>query len=148
MNGIPNIELTEKQVYELLSKNKIFSGGEAIICENDSPFSLYKIFYDHERILPIGINKVKKINELYKMQLDYSVKPLATISLNDVIIGYEMTSDFDLESYKLYQLTGDELLYFLKQTKHILEYFLNHGIIYGDIDPRNILFNRKTTHII
>lgn len=147
MNKIPNIELSEKQVYELLGKNKVFSGGEAVICESNSPFSLYKIFYDHERILPIGVNKLEKINELYRKQLDYSVKPLATISLNDVIIGYEMSSDFQLESYKLYQLSEDELLYFLKQTKYILEYFSNQGIIYGDIDPRNILFNRKTGEI-
>lgn len=147
MTIIPNLELTEEQVHGILTRNRLFSGGEATICETDNPYSLYKIFTERGKAIPMGFNKEKKIELIYEMQPENSVKPLRTISLNDVIIGYEVSSDYDLEAYKLYQLSDEELLYFLKETKRILEYFSSKGIIYGDIEPRNILFNRNTGEI-
>lgn len=147
MNRIPNIVLNEKQAHELLTRNKIITGGEATVCESDNPHTLYKLFAEHGKPKPMGNNKEKKISLLYQMQPDYSIRPISTISLNDMIIGYEMSSDYYLRSYKLYQLSNDELLYFLKETKKILEYFSSKGIIYGDIEPRNILFNRNTGEI-
>ena len=144
---IPNIELTHEQLNYLLVRNKITSGGEAIICESDNPHTLYKLFWNYHKQLPMLENKVKKIELLSQMQLDYSVRPLRTISFNNMIIGYEMTADYDFNSYKLYQLSEDELVHFLKETKNILEYFSSKGIIYGDVNARNILFNRNTGEI-
>lgn len=58
-----------------------------------------------------------------------------------------MTTDFGLEKSKPEQLSLEELKYFLAKTKDILEYFSSLNIIYGDIAPRNILFNRDTGDI-
>lgn len=143
---IPNKILDKKEVNKLLI-NKVFSGSEAIICESDNPFTLYKVFTKGGIIQPMGKNKEKKIELLHQLQLDYSVKPIRTISYNDIVIGYEMTSDYSFDSYKLYQFTKDDLYIFLEKTKDILEYFSNKGIVYGDVEPRNILFNRETKEI-
>lgn len=147
MNRIPNIKLNKNQVHELLTRHKLVTGGEATICEADNPYTLYKLFSNLGVPKAMGENKEKKIIELYQEDIDYSVRPVSTISLNDIIIGYEMTNEYDLECYKLYQLSNEELLYLLKESKRILEYFSSKGIIYGDIEPRNILFNRYTGEI-
>lgn len=147
MKRIPNIKLNEKQVLELLTKHKLVTGGEATICEADTPYTLYKLFSEHGIPKPMGDNKEKKVTNLYQRQIDYSVRPVSTISLNDIIIGFEMINEYDLEIFKLYQLSNEELLYFLRESKNILEYFSSKGIIYGDVDPRNILFNRYTGEI-
>lgn len=145
---IPNVELTKDELHKLLACHKVMAGSEAIICESNNPYTLYKVFWNFNKKIPMNDNKVKKINLLYQKQLEYSIIPISTISFNDMIIGYEMTTDPGLQSYKLYQLKNDELLYFLKETKKILEYFTKQGIIYGDIAPRNILFNRDTGEIV
>lgn len=147
MKSIPNISLNENKINELITRHKVTMGGEAIICESDNPYTLYKLFFSNNQICSIGDNKEKKVIELYQKDLDYSVKPVSTISLGDIIIGYEMTNEYDLETYKAYQLTREELLYFLKETRKILDYFESKGIIYGDLDFRNILFNRFTGEI-
>lgn len=147
MKSMPNIKLTEKEVQQLLMMNKITSGGEATICESDNPYTLYKIFSKCGVSLPMGENKEKKIIELYNRGIYYSVRPISTISMNGTIIGYEMTNEYDLDNYELYQLSKDELIFFLRKTKDILEYFSSEEIIYGDLDTRNILFNRMTGEI-
>ena len=147
MKRIPNIKLTEKEVCELLTRHKIVTGGEATICEGGNPYTLYKMFSKSGKPMPMGENKERKVTKLYQKQLEYSVRPVSTISLGDVLIGYEMVDEYDFDSFKLYQLPPDELMHFLKETKNVLEYFTNKGIIYGDIEPRNILFNRYTGEI-
>lgn len=147
MKIIPNIKLTEKQVQELLTRHKLVTGGEATICDGDNPYTLYKLFSEYGIPKPMGDNKEKKIISLYQEDIDYSVRPVSTISLNDMIIGYEMINEYDFDSFKLYQLSREELLHFLRESKRILEYFSSKGIIYGDVEPRNILFNRYTGEI-
>jgi hypothetical protein len=144
---IPNINLNKEQLHYLLVNNKIFSGCEAIICESDNPYTLYKLFWNYNNQSPMPENKVKKIELLYKMQLEHSIRPVSTISYNDMIIGYEMTTDDNFQSYELFHLDRNELIYFLEKTKKILEYFTNNGIIYGDVETRNILLNRNTGEI-
>ena len=144
---IPNKKITEDEFHDLITWRKLTYGGEAIICESDNPYSLYKIFTNLDKPKPMGEFKEKKIELLHELKPDFSIQPISTISLNDVIIGYEMTTDFGLESYKPYQLSPEELKYFLTKTKDILEYFSSLGIIYGDLEPRNILFDRQTGDI-
>ena len=68
------------------------------------------------------------------------LKPISTITISDVIIEYEMSDE-----YKLYEFSNEELIYFFKGKK--LEFFTSQEIIYGDINTRNILFNRSTGDI-
>lgn len=147
MNKIPNICFNEKEITRLLTMNKVTTGGEGVICKGENPYTLYKIFTNYGIPKAMGNNKEKKIIELYNKQLRYMVKPVSTISLNNVTIGYEMIDEYNLDNYKLYQFSNEELIYFLKETKKILEFFTSHGIIYADVAPRNILFNRSTGEI-
>lgn len=148
MKRMPNIELTEAQVYELIKKYKVNSGAEATICESDKSYTLYKIFTEHGKIKPMGDNKEQKVNILFQTEYEYSNRPISTISCNGIIIGYEVSTDCEYDVYKLYQLSRTEIIQFLRETKKALEYFKNNGIIYGDIDPRNILFNRVNGKIM
>ena len=145
---IPNLELNKKQINSLFNEYKIFSGGEAIICESGNPSTLYKIFSKKGKITPMSENKKLKIELLFDMQLDYMIKPTSLISFDDVVIGYEMTTDYDFDTYKPYQLSNEELIEFLSKTKSILKYFQNNGITYGDVDFRNILLNRHNMEIL
>lgn len=144
---IPNKAITRDQFYTILDYQKLFDGGEATICESDTPFSVYKLFSHCSKPIAMPPNKVKKISRLYDEQVDYSVKPLYTISLEDIIVGYEMTSDINLTKAQIEFLPFEEKKYFLTKTKEILEYFSSLGIIYGDVEPRNILFDRNTGRI-
>lgn len=144
---IPNKPITEDQFFDLIAYEKLTSGGEATICNGETPYSKYKLFADGFSPLAMPENKVRKISKLYEMKVDHSVQPIYTVSLNDIIVGYEMTSDVDLRKTETYFLSPEEKLYFLTQTRNILDYFTSRGIIYGDIEPRNILFNRQTGDI-
>lgn len=144
---LPNKNITIEEFRRIINYNKLNFGDEAIICETDNAYSLYKIFTHVQEPKPMGENKQQKLELLNRLQPDYLIESIRTISLNDVIIGYEMTTDYELETYETYQLSNEELRYFLSKTKEILEYFSSLGIIYGDINPRNILFNRNTGEI-
>lgn len=144
---IPNKQITRSEFYRLIDYQKLYSGGEATICESDTPFSVYKLFYQSSTPVAMPQNKIKKIQLLYDMQPLHSVTPLCTISLEDVIVGYEMTSDIDLNKAQITFLPFEEKKYFLEKTKEILEYFSSIGVIYGDVEPRNILFDRNTGRI-
>lgn len=147
MKRIPNIVLNENQVKTIMTRGRIVSGGEAVICRGNNPYTLYKIFNSVGKAIPMSNNKEKKVIRLYEREIEHSVKPVSTISLNGILIGYEMVDEYDFDSYKLYQLDKEELMHFLKETKNILEYFSSKGIIYGDMEPRNILFNRGTGEV-
>ena len=147
MKRIPNIVLDEKQVREIMTRGKLFSGTEAVICRGNNPYTLYKIFNKLGNPIPMGDNKEKKIIRIYDREIDYSVKPVSTLSLDGVLIGYEMVDEYDFDTYKLYELMPEEVMQLLKETKKVLEYFTSKGIIYGDMEPRNILFNRGTGEV-
>ena len=151
MKTIPNKNMSAHEVKTLLTKGKITSGGEATICKGENPHTLYKIFESFGEPIAMGYNKERKIIELYVCNPDYTVKPISTISLDGTIIGYELTDEYTFDSFKndydLWKLDKNELRHFLNETKRILEYFSSKDIIYGDITPRNILFNRYTGEI-
>lgn len=149
MKNLPNINLSKKEFNECLA-NRIFTGGEAFICESQTSDTIFKFFHSHKNLIPMSENKEKKINELYKKQLNHCTLPISTISVDGVLYGYEMYYEEFFKTYKLYEIAFDneQLLHFLKETKKILEYFTAHNIIYGDFDTRNILFNRDTGEVI
>lgn len=148
MRLMPNIKLTEEQIKRLLVRYRICRGGEATICSGDSYGTVYKIFENNGQPRFMSDNKRRKVIELYKRDLEYSVKPLSTISYDGGVIGYSMTTDYDFETYKTYQLSRAELIQFLKESRVALEYFANEGIVYGDVAPRNILFNVMTGEVL
>lgn len=144
---IPNKEISRSDFLYAITYQRLTRGGEASICETDNPYSLYKFFTLSDIAKPMSKNKIEKISRLYELKPKNSIQPISTISLNDIIIGYEMETTPNLKTYKPYQISTEELKYFLTKSKDILEYFQTLNIIYGDIDPRNILFDRKTGDI-
>lgn len=148
MIPIPNIELDKKQIEELIYKYRINRGGEAVVTEGITRNTVAKIFVQYGMVMPMGYNKERKIIELYKRQLEHSTIPVRTISNNGLLVGYEMTTDPRLDTYKYYELTLAERKHLLLKTKDILQYFQDNGIIYGDIELRNILFNRENGEVI
>lgn len=148
MRLMPNIKLTEEQFRKILLHHKVYPGGEATICDGSNYGTVYKLFSKNGNPKPMGDNKEKKVIELYQQQLDYSTIPLSTISVNDMIVGYEMITDDDMKVYKWYQLSYEELIFLLRKSRDILKYFISKGIIYCDVDLRNILFNPSTGEIM
>ena len=82
---IPNKKITEDEFHDLITWRKLTYGGEAIICESDNPYSLYKIFTNLDKPKPMSESKEKKIELLHELKPEYSIQPISTISLNDVI---------------------------------------------------------------
>ncbi len=150
MRNLPNKNLTVDEVYHLLNCCRISKGGEAVVCEGSSDYSVYKLFTKEFQFAPMSENKEKKIELLYQLDLDFSTKILSTLSCKGNLIGYEMTSDPCFDTYKLHDLIidSDELLHYLKRTREILDYFRSKGVIYLDFDPRNTLINRGNGEIM
>ncbi|MGN1337552.1 MAG: hypothetical protein ACI4WW_03665 [Candidatus Coprovivens sp.] len=148
MKRLPNIELDTEQITELTTEYKITRGSEATICEGIKSGTVAKIFTKQGLVIPMGDNKEKKIIRLYESQLEYSTIPVRTISYKGQIVGYEMTTDPFYNTYKGYELTIPEQKQLLIKSKQVLEYFQSKDIIYGDIELRNILFNRETGEVI
>ena len=150
MKRIPNIELTEQQVKELITKHKINFGAESIICEGNKSYTLFKIFTKNNFPIQMSDNKEKKILKLYELSLEHTTIPLATISMNGILIGYVMLNFEEYRTYKLYEFlfNKETLLHYLKEVRKILDSFDKYNIIYGDMNERNILFNIATGHTI
>ena len=117
---IPNKKITMDEYHDLITWRKLTYGGEAIICESDNPYSLYKIFSTFDKPKPMGENKEKKIELLHELKPEYAIQPISTISLNDIIIGYEMTTNPNLKKTSFDSLSTEEKKYFLTKTKEIL----------------------------
>jgi hypothetical protein len=148
MKRLPNIELDTEQINELTTAYKITRGGEATICEGIKSGTIAKIFTKHGLIIPMGDNKEKKIIRLYESQLEHSTIPVRTISYKGQLVGYEMTTNPFFDTYKRYSLTIEQQKQLLIKSKQVLEYFQSKGIIYGDVELRNILFNKETGEVI
>lgn len=150
MQRLPNKELSREQLLHLLNYYKISKGGEAVVCEGPTDYSAYKIFVENMEIKPMSDNKEQKVNLVYQADLDFSTKILSTISCNGELVGYEMASNPFWNAYKFHDfiLDEEELLYFFKRTRDILEYLKSKDVIYADFDPRNVLINRGNGDII
>lgn len=148
MKTLPNIELSDEQISSLLNHYKITTGGEATICEGIYSYTIAKIFTKKGTIVPMSDNKKYKIIELFIRQLEHTTIPIRTISNNGILVGYEMTTDPYYDAYRRYQLSLAEQRQLLLKTKEVLEYLTNQEIIYGDIELRNILFNKENGDVM
>lgn len=160
MKNLPNINIDSRNLNRLFM-TQLSSGGEAIITRSFQPNTLFKIFADYNvqrRSDSFGVpfrtdkiemsdNKLKKIKRLYEMQLEHSVKPISTLSMNGKLIGYEMTYDENNKSFSSANLSREETIKALEESRKILEYFKEHDITYGDVNSGNILVNRITGQI-
>lgn len=146
MKRLPNIALSDDELDFIIKHNVFDYGGEAIVCRNDNPHTLYKLFTHPETsdVFRMCENKLQKIIWLYKHQLDGLVIPTATISNRGTLIGYEMPFDQDDESLLNTLLTEEEKIHYLHETAKILKSLPAYDVIYGDVKDDNILINTKT----
>ena len=147
MQRIPNIDLNDEQIRELTVDYYITSGSEGTICEGILNNTLSKINMHNGKILPLGDNKERKINELYKKQLEHSSIPVRTISHKGNIVGFEMTTDPTFDKYSIYNLSLSDQKQLLLRAKEVLEYFTANDVIYGDVELRNILYNKENGEV-
>lgn len=150
MKRLPNKKLTTQELDLLIEDNLYNYGGEAIICTNDNPHSIYKIFVSPGTNIPdrMSNNKLKKVCYYYQNDICGLIKPLSTIEHNGTLIGYETTYDAANESLLDSILTPSEIFSCLEQSKNILEYLATKDITYGDVTSDNILFNAHTKKAI
>lgn len=142
MKRMPNISLSEQALQQLKERKPLRAGGESVVYSSDDN-TIYKIFTDprNSKLVGMSENKLQKILLIYQMELEHSVKPISTISYNGKLIGYEMIKE--INSYSLRLLLRKDRIEFLKQTRHILEYFASKDITYGDIKKDNILVSSQ-----
>ena len=149
MKLMPNINFTQYELNERLITDIYTKGGEAYICLSDNPQTLFKIFINSKtsEIAEMSDNKFKKIVSLYQQDISYSVKPLATLSLNGKLIGYEMTYDPNDLPLNCLGMKRKDSIEVLKKTKDALQHFASKDIVYGDVKDNNVLVNIKTGEV-
>lgn len=150
MKLMPNISLTEEQVRTLITRNKFDYGGEAVICHSANPNTLYKIFVSPVNREPVVMRKNKeiKITKLHELKLPNSTIPLSTISMDGVLVGYEMTNAIGYYPFYIPDLTKEETINMLQKAKSTLEHFALEDVTYGDVKNDNLLVNPKTGEIM
>lgn len=146
MKSLPNITLSDDELDLIIEENKFDYGGEAIVCRNNNPHTLYKIFVHPDTNIPdiMSDNKLRKIEWLFHHEMKEAVRPLSTISNRGYLIGYEMTFEEEDEALINALLTPEEKIHFLRESARILQMFAKSDITYGDVKDDNVLVNRKT----
>ncbi|MDD5887879.1 MAG: hypothetical protein PUC82_00060 [bacterium] len=137
---LPNIKLTKTEYQRLKQSSPFAFGSEGAIYQSPTN-TIYKIFFDQNGMCD---NKLKKITQLYQRPLEHMVKPLSTISCDDLLLGYEMTYDTTMHNFSPFYLSREDLIHVLETTREQIIYFHHYDITFGDIFPRNILINPKT----
>lgn len=145
MKRLPNVEISDQQLDLIIDDGLFDYGGEAIVCRNNNPNTLYKIFVKPLSNVPDTMvdNKFKKITWIYQHPLEHTVMPTATITNNGNLIGYEMTYDREDEALLNAILTPDETIACLQETAKILKYYASKDITFGDVKNDNILINNN-----
>lgn len=146
MRNLPNTKLSIEEYHKVLKRRKI-SGGEADIYYSENLHTAYKIFSNSKLEGHMSENKAKKLALLYQKPLDHCTRPVSTLSVNGILVGYELTYDNDDKTFLPIYLSRSDLIHYLEESKNILEFFASQGIIYGDVATRNILINRSTGNL-
>lgn len=146
MKKLPNIALSDKELDLIIENNKFDYGGEAVVCRNNNPHTLYKIFVHPGTEIPdiMSDNKLRKIEWLFQHELEDTVRPISTLSNRGYLIGFEMSFDEDDESLINALLTPEEKVHYLHESADILRRFSALDITYGDVKDDNVLINKKT----
>lgn len=149
METLPNINLTEEIAKHYIKDKYISMGSEGIVFKYNKK-SVIKIFgfWDQDIMIDgMTSEKLEKINLLYHKNITEMVKILGTVSLNNHIIGYQMSySKNDISYFDASYPIGVNI-YLLKSIKEALLSFHKNNIIYGDIFSGNILIDKNTNHI-
>lgn len=146
MKRLPNITLSDAELDLLIEDNKFDYGGEAIVCRNNNPHTLYKIFVQPGTNIPdiMSDNKQRKVEWLYQHEIEDTVSPISTLSNRGYLIGYEISFDTDDVALINALLTPEEKIHFLRESARILQMFAKRDITYGDVKDDNVLINIKT----
>ena len=64
MKSLPNITLSDDELDLIIEENKFDYGGEAIVCRNNNPHTLYKIFVHPDTNIPDIMSDNKRISEI------------------------------------------------------------------------------------
>lgn len=118
----------------LLEEKAYFKGIESNIYVVDG--LLYKVFKGlDDNVIKNKIEKVEILNDLNVEDFD----PKGIIYLNNTILGYAMSYDKDLTEIDSFKTPNKLKIDMLKQIKIKLDNLHNKGIVYGDLNPTNIL---------
>lgn len=138
MKRLPNIDLSYNTAQQLLENP--YTGGEAILCRYkdtllklftyDGPHIFDNFFSREEypisninKLVGMSDNKLKKILALYQLQLDFCTNPIATVTIDGELVGFQMVRDKADFSLRSSSITSNTYPYVLRITQEILEYF-------------------------
>lgn len=144
MTTLPNIEISKEKLVWYYEMEASLEGAEGKILEGDTKGVVRKIFHpplseeqeDQEEYYQEMDNKRRKLILLHQKQIENDIVPIATISYQDSIIGYDMTSP-NLQIISKWNILE------LSKLKEKLEKFHAEGIVHGDIKQSNILRNQQ-----
>ena len=144
MKRLPNTNISNEILNKLIQNNLLFCGAEGIIVKGNGS-TVLKLFYETTKngaSYSMSQNKFKKINLIYRTNIGYITKPLATITCDGKLIGYAMVYDKNNIAYNLTNVSLEDNIAILKKVRAILEYFKSQDIVYADLHARNILINK------
>ncbi len=142
MTTLPNIELTQDELTYWINERTNFFGAEGKVFTNLPQGQARKIFYyplngtrgELEKFYEKMDNKKRKLIALSQKKLNNDIVPTMTLSYEDVIVGYDMTSP-NLKKVTHYDIK------MLEKLKQRIKAFHEVGIVHGDIKESNILIN-------
>lgn len=142
MANLPNIELTKDELSYFMNERTNLLGAEGKVFTGIHQGEARKIFYypfngttrELEEFYNEMDNKRKKLIALSQKHLNNDIVPIATLSYDDVMVGYDMTSP-NLKKAAHYDIKK------LEKLKQRLKAFHEVGVIHGDVKESNILIN-------
>lgn len=142
MANLPNIELTKDELSYFMNERTNLLGAEGKVFTGLHQGEARKIFYypfngttrELEEFYNEMDNKRKKLIALSEKKLNNDIVPIATLSYDDVMVGYDMTSP-NLRKATHYDIKK------LERLKQRIKAFHEVGIVHGDIKESNILIN-------
>lgn len=144
MTTLSNIEISKEKLAWYYETTVNLAGAEGKIFEVNTNGVVRKIFHppiseekeDQEKYYQEMENKHQKLILLHQKQIENDIVPIATISYQDSIVGYDMTSPN-------LQKIGKCNMFELTKLKEKLKKFHSEGIVHGDIKLSNILRNQQ-----
>lgn len=116
--------------------------SEIFLYNNDKIMKIFKT--DDRNVLN---NKLQKLKYLHTLNTN-DVLPIDLIYIDGIFKGY--TSILKKEFYHIDSLKQNKKIryYILNEVLKKLKYYHSLGITFGDLNPHNILYNKKTNEVI